>query len=181
MAKKIGAIVSLSIIGILLILTIVLANVQVNNRINCEKPQHVYVYTDGYARGAEAEKAAKIVKYINNASKDSWLTAFFAGELNDGAKVVEEKKTLSISSDKTYVSYVYSTEQTLKEGSKTYKDSDGNSYKYEELMFEVDNEEGKNTVKVYVIPNSQTNTKYTHYYNLEANFDELYSYIQNNF
>ena len=40
MAKKIGAIVSLSIIGVLILATIIMANVNVNYSIKCEKPQY---------------------------------------------------------------------------------------------------------------------------------------------
>ena len=126
MAKKIGAIVSLSIIGILIILTIVMANVKVNHRVYCEKPQNVWVYTEGIEVGANEEQASKIVEYINEASKENCLSALFSGNLDATADVVTESGIVSISSDKYYVRYHYSSEQVLTEGKSEYKDGDGN-------------------------------------------------------
>ena len=181
MAKKIGAIVSLSIIGILILLTIILANVQINHRIDCEKPQHVYVYSNGIASGASQEEATKIVDYINNASKEVWLSAFFGGTLNDNAKVVANKGTISISADSYYVSYVYNEEQTVKVNNKAYVDAEGKTCKFEELLFEVNNASGKNEVKVYIVPYAENNLKYTHYYTVNADFSDLYNYIDGRF
>ena len=45
MAKKIGAIVSLIIIGIVIIAAIVMVNVDVNYRIECVKPDIIWVQT----------------------------------------------------------------------------------------------------------------------------------------
>ena len=181
MAKKIGAIISLSIIGILIVLTIVMASVNVNHRIYCEKPQYVYVYTGGVANGANEQQGNKIVDIINNASKENCLSAVFGANLDATADVVAEKGTLKISSDSYYVSYVYTTAQDLTEGKSVYKDGDGKTYKFEELLFEVKDTDGVETIKVYIFENSTTDLKYTHYYNLQADFSELYAYVKGEF
>ena len=85
MAKKICAIVSLSIIGILIIATIVLANVSVNYGVVCASPNVVYVqYEDEALRNATSDKD-EIVNYITNASQEKMLSALFNGELNKKA------------------------------------------------------------------------------------------------
>lgn len=181
MAKKIGAIISLSIIGILIVLTIVMASVNVNHRIYCAKPQYVYVYSGGVANGASQEQSNTIVEFIDNASKENCLSAFFGGNLDATADVVAEKGTVKLSSESYYVSYIYTAEQELTEGKKAYKDGDGNTYKFEELLFEVSNTEGVQTVKVYIIADAEGGLKYTHYYNLQADFGDLYNYIKAEF
>ena len=54
MAKKIGAIVSLSIIGILILATIIMANVNVDYSIDCAAPTQVWIQ-----KGSETERLAK--------------------------------------------------------------------------------------------------------------------------
>lgn len=179
MAKKIGAIVSLSIIGILIILTIVTASVKVNHRIGCEKPQIVWVNATGGDIEAK-DDASKIVEYINNASKENCLSAFFGGNLDATAEVVEEAGTVTIdNTDTIYVRYHYAEKQDLTQGKEIYKDSNGKTYQYQDLLFEVQNTDGAETVKAYVIPDSNVNAglKYSHYYNVWADFSDLYEYL----
>ena len=65
MAKKIGAIVSLSLIGVLIIATIILANVKINYSINCENPTAVWVsYSNKAYNKVTDEQANKIIDYI---------------------------------------------------------------------------------------------------------------------
>lgn len=176
MAKKIGAIVSLSIIGILILATIIMANVNVNYSIDCATPTNVWVLynsNDSHKERAVSDKNAKaIVNFINDASKEKALTALFNGTLNKEAKLV-----VSSSSGKSvpttsgfYVRYSYDKAQKT-------KDSKDNVVSYDELLFEVNDEEGIQVVKVYVIPNATNPMIYTHYYELEADFEDLYDFL----
>lgn len=179
MAKKIGAIVSLSIIGVLIIATIIMANIKVNYSISCEKPQYVYVTVDGTERGAKPEQADEIVNLISGASKQSSLTALFNGEMGKEAKVVTEKG--KVPTNATYlVRYHYASAQDLKEGNKIYKDGDGNSYKYTDLIFAVNDLDGEQEFRVYVIETTDLKS-YTHYYLLDADFGALFDYLKANF
>ncbi len=186
MAKKIGAIVSLSIIGILIITTIILANVKVDYSINCARPTYIYVSynTNDPSKERDAQgHADKIIDYINNASNDKVLTAMFNGNLNKEAKVVAETnagKNLPTNSG-YYVRYRYENKQKLMVDNKEYKDSNGNVVYYEDLVFTVSNVEGESLVKVYVIPDAMNAKVYTHYYELDADFSGLFNYLEENF
>ena len=180
MAKKIGAIVSLSIIGVLILATIIMANVNIDYSIKCANPTHVYVsYGSGSERDAQAN-ASQIVQYINNASKEKSLTALFNGNLNKEAKVLAASsvgKTIDFKSNTFYVRYNYENPQKLMDGKKAYRDVNGNEVFYEELIFTVANLEGANTVNVYVIQDATKAKTYTYYYEIEADFSELYSFL----
>ncbi len=172
MAKKIGAIVSLSIIGILILTTIIMASVNVNYSIDCAKPKDVCVIYNSNERVVDAETANKIVGFIDNASKEKALTALFNGNINKEATLVLESnagKTIPSTSG-FYVRYSYENQQKT-------KDAEGKEVYYENLVFTVNNLEGSNEVKVYLIPDATNAMVYTHYYNLEANFKALYDFL----
>lgn len=177
MAKKIGAIISLSLIGILIIATIIMANIKVDYSINCEKPDHVYVNNI-----EKVEHSDKIIELINNASNQNSLYALFNGSLNNEAVVKTSNKSTINSTSNYLVTFVYNEPQKLMQGNKEYEDAKGKKYTYNSLVFDVKNNDGEAEVKVYVIAdrNSEPNT-YTHYYLLQADFTELYSYLKQNF
>lgn len=190
MAKKIGAIVSLSIIGVLIVLTVIFANVKINYSIKCNTPNSIYVQTNSTSDvKVEGDYFNEIKKYIDNASKEVFISAMFNGRLNQKANIVsvsETGKTMP-SPEGYFVAYKYSTPQVLKDGKKDYKDSQGNKYYYRELVFDVTKTEGETTIKVYVKPyykaNSEelaTENKYTKYYELKADFSDFYNYLDNN-
>ncbi len=185
MAKKIGAIISISIIGILIIATIIMANVNVNYGIKCANPTSVYVSYN--TNDANKERFAgnysnKIVNHINNASKEKSLTALFNGTLGKKPNIVAASnvgKTIPSNSG-FYVRYRYEDAQKLMDGKNIYKDSNGDVVYYEDLVFTVKDVDGIEVVNVYVIPNSQEPTTYTYYYELEADFGGLFDYLVNN-
>jgi len=182
MAKKIGAIASLSIIGILIIATIIMANIRVDYSINCSTPDKVWVvHNSGYDQPT-TEQANKIVELISNASKENYLSALFNGNLGKTASIASVTGTKTVpSTSNFYVEYVYNNPQTLMVGKDKYEDNKGNSYVYERLIFTVNSTEGESKVNVYVIADSDAPTTYTHYYELEADFNDLYNYLQQNF
>lgn len=175
MAKKICAIVSLSVIGVLILATIIMANVKVDYGVRCANPTTVYVCYGSNAERDVKESKNEIVSLINNASKESSLTALFNGTLNKKAKVVTASSVgKSIpSTNGFYVRYRYENDQKL-------VDNNDKTVYYQDLVFEVNDLAGTNIVKVYVVPNSQNSSVYTHYYELEANFEALYDYLVEN-
>ena len=182
MAKKIGAIVSLSIIAILILATIIMANVNVDYSIKCAKPSSVWVsYNSGEETDADKD-TNKIVNYINNASKEKSLTALFNGNLGKKAKVVAESNANKTIPQNTafYVRYRYETSQKLMEGKEVYKDSNGDVVYYCDLIFTVGESDGTEIVKVYVIQDATSSKVYTYYYELEADFSGLYNYLLEN-
>lgn len=181
MAKRIGAIVSLTIIGILIVATLVMANVKINYSIVCSQPETISVYNgNGTYREAKTEQKDKIVELINGASKMSALDALFSKKLGKKAMVDSKSGTINYSSG-YLVRYSYNSNQTLKQGKKTFKDADGNSYEYKELVFEIKEKSGETEFYVYVIPDISKQNEYSHVYKLDANFEELFSYLKSNF
>ena len=180
MAKKIGAIVSLSIIGVLILATIIMANVNVDYSIKCSTPTNVYVCYGATTERDAKDNASTIVDYINNASKEKSLTALFNGTLNKQAKVNAASsvgKNLSFSANTFYVRYHYENPQKLMQGKDEYKDVNGNTVYFEDLIFAVADLQGTNVVNVYVIPDSTDSKKYTYYYELEADFEGLFDFL----
>lgn len=185
MAKKVGAIVSLSIIGVLIVLTIIFANVKYDYSIKCNAPDSIYVQTSSSSRRvADEAEYAKIKGFIDDASKEVFISAMFNGNLGKKANVVSES-TVGKSLPKVdgyYVTYKYENPQILQDGKKDYKDTQG-IYKFRELVFSVNKSDGEATVKVYVIPyydadgEVSVDNKYTKYYELSADFNDLYTYL----
>ena len=194
MAKKIIAIISLSLIGILVVATIVLANIPFSHNFKHNKPDYIEVYyggTETTARSATNDDFNKIIELINKATDDKILNALFEGRLNDKPVLVDENEKLtSVPSNASsyYVCYKYKegNPQTLMDGDKAFKDENGNEYLYAQICFEIT--EKSETIKAYVIPqkddngnnyrpNNGSKLQYHKYYSINADFSELYTYL----
>ena len=151
MAKKITAIVSLSIIGLLIIATLVMANVDVNHAIKFNKPDKIFVqYSSGTTLGLhDDEHYDKIIDSINNASKETSLTALFNGTINDKPIIVTNSTTATTipTTSGFYVNFSYSEPQKLMDGNKAFKDENGKNYYYRNLIFTI--------LMVHLIPATQ--------------------------
>lgn len=189
-AKKIAAIISLSIIGILILTTIIMANVDVNHAIKCSNPDKIYVqYSSNSSLVLEDEDYDKVLDLVNSASKESSLTALFNRTINDKPVIVNSSTSGSSipSTSQFYVNFVYNNPQKLMNGNKEFKDENGKAYYYSNLIFSVTNVDDVSEVKVYVVPYYNTNgdvntndTTYTKYYKVTANYIELYNYLVDN-
>ena len=178
MAKKIGAIISLSLIGILIRATIILANVKIDYSVNCADPSSIWVsYSNKPYNKVSDEQANKIVGIINNSSKENTLSALFNGNLNKKAEIkgVSGNKTPA-SNTGFYVEYSYETPQKLMDGKKEYKDSNNNTVLYQKLVFTVNNVNESKETTVYVY-NTLSSEYYSYYYTVDANFYDLYNYL----
>ena len=180
MAKKIGAIVSLVIIGAVIVAAIVMANIDIDYSVKCVKPDVIYVQTSSDTVKVNNTKRDKIVEMISGASKENVLTALFNGELGKKAEIVTSKATLG-TPDNFYVRYKYTVKQDLVVDGKVYKNAEGKTATYEELVFVINPAESDSDFRVYVVPESDNSNAYSYYYNLTANFEELYDYLSENF
>lgn len=177
MAKKIGAIISLSLIGVLIIATIIMANIKLDYSINFNTPIHVYVNN----QDTTTEEQSKIVEGLSNSSKHNALKALFNGSLNKKASIEQVgNKTLPALSGYN-IEFFYNQPQDLMIGNKKYTDDHGKTYTYERLIFDITEQSGEAEYKVYVIPNAEDRETYSHVYTLSANLTELYNYLSNNF
>ncbi len=193
MAKKISAIVSLSLVGILLVATIIMANVKVDYSINCQAPHSIDVLygSNQTAKTTTPAQAKEIQKLIGNASKEMSLSALFTGRLNKKAEItsVESNGITLPTTQSFYVFYEYDTPQVLMYGNKAYKTNEDKNFYYQTLVFAVEDTEEATNVKVYVkqyynsnnpAEGKYTENKYNKYYVLEANFASLYQYLLDN-
>lgn len=181
MVKKISAIVSLVIIGILIVATIVLACNTVNYAVPCNKPTSIYVQYKGNTslKVENEDHFNTIYDLMSSTSKEKAISALFNGNLNKKAEVVTASstgKTLPTASA-FYVRFKYNEAQELKYGNKAYKDEDGKTYSYEELVFTIEDTDGETEVKVYVIPTSSEPSVYSHYYLVDADFSSVYTFL----
>ncbi len=189
MAKKISAIVSLSIIGVLIIATLIMANVKVSFGVKCATPNMVTVsYSSGANKFVEGEQSNKIVSLLADASKENSLTAMFTGKLFDKAGITTytNNSTNSIpkSNETFYVTFSYDNPQKLMDGNKEYKDKDGKVYYYKKLVFAVAKTDSHTVAKVYIVPSYKPNSDdvyneggYSKYYTVNANYSALYNYL----
>ena len=184
MAKKIGAIISLSIIGILILVTVIMSNVYVNHA----EPDKIYVqYSSNHERVVEDNHCDKIVSMINNSSKESSLTALFNSTINDKPVIVNNSTKVSSipSTSDFYVTFVYNNPQKLMNGNKEFKDENGKPYYYYALTFTVSNVDEIGEVKVYISPYYEADGEtarndfdvYNKYYRVTANFSDIYDYL----
>lgn len=184
MAKKISAIVSLSIIGILIIATIIMANVKINYNVKCATPDAIYVCKNGGTKQdiVDQNKKNTVIEYINNASKEITLTALFNGNINKKAVLVKNKGTLDLTEIEFAVFYVYNNAQQLKDGKELYKDVNGQAVTYQHLIFAIpDYHKGETQYKVYVGHDETDRTAYNYYYELSADFSSLFGYLTDNY
>lgn len=172
MAKRIGAIVSLCLIGVLVVATIVLANMKVNNNIKYNKPSEVSVIYKGQTESTirNAEHANKVVKLMQKATEESFLTALFNKTLDEKAELKHYKSTaqeIAKNNNGFYVIFTYDVPQKY-----TYN---GTEYYYIDLVFTVNETDGEQLTKVYI---SEDGTlSYSKYYELNVDYSEVFNYL----
>ena len=179
MAKRISAIVSLVVIGILILTTIIMATIDVDHKINCNKPDAIYVRYNSSDRNTSEEQQKSIIDFIDNASKEKSLTALFNGHIGDQANLTLISTTPVEIKDNSefFVIYHYTTAQDLIVNNKIEKDENDQDIKYKELAFSIDKTQGLHDVKVYITPEGASAFTYSRYYNVRADFSDLYNYL----
>ncbi len=181
MKKNIGAIISLSVIGALIIATIIMALVPHNFMMNVARPDAIVVYNNGnattyyYSNASEKAEFDEIYSRLVKGYKTSAINALFKGKLGKKSTIVDKNSSVSLTSGVKIV-FDYNTTQILKDGKSNYK---GN-IEYTQLVFEISDTDDLVNQKAYVINTTSSGTtylSYRQYYETPANFAELYDYI----
>lgn len=177
--KKVLTIVSLSIVGALLLATIILACIPVGSLPNFSNPTGVVVYSSelggGVGKVDEDDKASNITSKMQSAVKQRCLSAIFNGTLkNMSIKTMESTSYVSRSNSdtaKALFEYKYAGKQTMT--------INGVTFEYSSLLFEVKENDARDTMKIYVIEetSSSTSVKYSHIISVDGNYSELFVYI----
>ena len=179
MAKRISAIISLVIIGILILTTIIMATIDVDHKIKCNQPNEIYIRYNSSDKNTTEEQQKCIIDFIDNASKEKSLTALFNGHIGDQAelKLISTTPVEIKDTSEFFVIYHYTTAQDLIVNNKIEKDENGQDIKYKELAFAIDKTQGLHEVKVYITPEGASSFTYSRYYNVRADFSDLYDYL----
>lgn len=176
--KKVLTIVSLSIVGALLLATIILACIPVGSLPNFSNPTGVVIYSSelggGVGKVDEDDKASNITSKMQSAVKQRCLSAIFNGTLkNMSIKTMESTSYVSRSNSdttKALFEYKYAGKQTMT--------VNGVTFEYTSLLFEVKENDARDTMKIYVI-NDKTGDSviYSHLISVDGNYSELFVYI----
>lgn len=184
MAKRITAIVSLSIIGILILTTLILSCINIDYKIEYNKPNNIFVQYGSQLQQVKDQDSSQISKLIDDASKKNLLSQMFSGQLNQKQSLMTDSTngiTLK-NPTKFYVSFIYNEPQILKLNGKDYKENGEKCY-YTRLVFEVNDVDSFDDVTVFVTPDKDadgdpmSSTKYTRRYIYKANFKPLYDFL----
>jgi methionine salvage enolase-phosphatase E1 len=169
MVKKITAIVSLSLILMVIAATIVLINIHVNHNIQYNNPKEIWVTFDGgpQIQVTEQEDVDKILKIMKKETSENMLSAIFNKSVNEKPELVNYKDS-SVSIPETngfYVIFNYENPQLL----------EGDVY-YTNLIFTVEQKSGEKEVKVYISEDGSMN--YRKYYQLTVDYSDIYNLLE---
>ena len=176
--KKVLTIVSLSIVGALLLATIILACIPVGSLPKFADPMGVVVYSSELGEVGkvdEDDKASNITSKMQSAVKQRCLSAIFNGTLkNMSIKTMESTIYVPRSNSETTKAkfeYKYAGKQTMA--------VNGVKFEYSSLLFEVNENDARDTMKIYVIKDDKTgdSVDYSHLISVDGNYSELFVYI----
>lgn len=176
--KKVLTIVSLSLVGLLLITTIVLACINVGSPLNLKTPNGVVVYSSDLGVGKSDEDAAAedIINHINKGATQKYLQALFGGTLNSTRVTTSEARQYVSRNnsvlEKAVFEFQYDEQQKMT--------IQGKEISYYSIVFEVQESQERNTLKACFIPEN-TNSSSAPYYTaveVDGNFGELFAYIR---
>lgn len=193
MLKKVLASISLALIGVLVLLTVITANIKVTHNVNCSTPDSIEVQYSSTKTQLSDNQKQQLINLINNATKESSLTALFGGRVGDIPQLIANtsgtgntvsRRTLSNpGTNNFYVIYEYNNPQILMDGKHEYKDNNGNKCYYNKLYFSVKKTNDTNEIDVYIV-SSENQTSSTVYYErryvVSADYTEVYEFLVKN-
>lgn len=193
--KLIISISLLSVLGILIITTIVLACLKKDYNVNVNDPYQIRIYSTEnsnfyeYTFDKEDQEYKDIMKLYNESSVENYLTLFLAGKLNKESYIDNLNSQTSVISnvinknpDHYYVEFVYGELNNLMLNDEPfYKAGTDDVVRYNKLLLEVKNTSSVEEVKIYVENYSQYSTtnsiSSSYQFVTYANQGELYDLI----
>ena len=174
MAKKIGAVASLLLVGLLVVATIIMANIKVDNNIDYKNPDEVWVTYNSNTQSqiTNQKHVNEIVKLLDKATQDNFLNAMFEGTLKEKAELKHYKNSSGTDVPRNkdfYVIFNYDNQQKV--------ESKGVSYYYTQLVFTVKDTDGEVKTNVYLTEGTMV---YARYYELNVDYSEVYNFLTQN-
>ena len=176
--KKVITILSLSLIGALILATIIMACVPVCNNPNFATPDGITIYSSKLpvkSRDYEKEDEAfqEIMARLKKAPKQQALSALFNGTISQDVDLVKlsstEHYTSITNSDdavvKFKITYTSANKQTLK--------YEGKEFSYDSMLYIINQDAGRVQTTVYLLASGEANYALNYY----GNFDEVFNYV----
>ncbi|MFA6860357.1 MAG: hypothetical protein WCR30_03115 [Clostridia bacterium] len=178
--KKIALIASFSLIGILIVLTIVAGFVKKSFLPEFAEANSIsYCFDNGasvQSVNPDETEYTELYSAFKGAFQKSFLTAMFDGSNKTGIEG-EDIQSTTVSQTGTYIRLNYVEDQTLTINGEIYKhQSSGVIVKYDKVWLTVTNSSTYSTVKMYLTLDASTRS--TCYVTTIAKTDDLYSIIQ---
>ncbi len=183
--KKVITIVSLSLIGLLILATIIMACVPVCNNPNFNTPDGITIYSSKLPvarRDYDKEDKAfqDIISQLKKAPKQQALSALFNGTISQDVDLVKlsstESYTSITNSDETVVkfkiTYAEGNEQTMK-----YEDEE---FTYNAMLYILNKDAGRTQTTVYLLKDGRANYTLNYYGNFDNVFETVSSLISEN-
>ena len=173
-AKKVGLIVTVSVVCALIIATLVMTFVPHSFLMDINDPDMITVYYSSksgtFNESDNKDIYNKLLDKFNASFEQSVLSALFNGDLSTEATLKSSSTTLSLSSG-NYLKFTYLTSQTF-----TYNK---NEYKYKHIIFKLASSEDEfESTTAYIILENESNENYSRYqYTIQANYATLLDYL----
>jgi|GEM_PF-5031628 len=181
--KKVITIVSLSLVGILILTTIILSCITVGAKINYGSPEQLVIYHNdlktsmGVSKVNKDDKADEVIKTLTDATKQKYLPALFNKTLDNVSVETNESRAYisrnNTSDSKVVFEFKYGDEeQTIK--------VDGESISFYSLIFEIEESQEKSTIKIYAISENVSSDSVAYFSTIKVTgeFAETYLMIK---
>ncbi len=179
--KKVITIVSLSLIGLLILATVIMACIPVGVNPEFGKPDYITVYSSKYEsgigykdyerEGTYSKQFKKIIEELEKAPEQKALVALFNGTISQDLKVTKLEYTQSISTTNTETNVAKFKITYGEERKVNYQDE---KVKFVAMFFELKADQGRTKATVKLL-NSENKASYAiEYY---GDFDAVVDYI----
>ena len=179
--KKVITIISLSVVGLLILATIIAACITVTGTIDFGTPSQMVIYWDDLNEFNKDAQAQDVIKSIKEGTEQKYLTALFEGTLDNisvETKSEDENKSYiardNAQEDRVLFELKYDVDQTIK--------VEGKEYTFRSLVVEITENDNVSKLVVYVIPtfvaNSTTSVGYYTKITINGDFEDTFMMIK---
>ncbi len=177
--KKAITIISLSLVGILILTTIILACITVRADINYGDPTRLTIYDDdlGVKKVNRDDKADKIVSMLKRGTEQKLLPAIFDNTIDNIEVTTYETSRYEGSARENNSESTVKFE--LQYAQKTTLKADGKSFDVYSLMVVIGENKGRSTITIYGISEDTTATSvaYKTKISITGDFSDIYTTI----
>lgn len=177
--KKVITIISLSLVGLLILTTIILSCITVSAKVNFGSPSQLVIYSNDLGNPYKVnkdDKAEEVINAIINGTKQKYLPALFNKTLDNVSVETQETRSYfsrSNSTDgKVVFEFKYLEKQTIT--------VEGKEISFYSLGVEIEESQERNTIKLYAIAEDTSSSSVGYYTTIKVTgeFADAYLLIQ---